>query len=521
MFAGLAALAPKAEAAGNGVQMGAFAYVYENDTWLTDMRDMDEPPAFVVLNIGNGATDDVGHLDTIAQGLRAEGIKVYGYVDTAGATRSTYDVALDSARWINPFNPERNNYSQMVDGIFLDQVPNTCGTSGANVLRVADYMSNINSQFSFWSYGTATVMANVGTAVNECMPGFQAYSDMPDKWVTFEGTYATYQSSYLGGNVTNGSTYYNGENTFGQDKFVHIVYDADQAEMQDAVRLADNRGAAYIYATDDVLSNPYDAAPTYQGASTRWAATPHMIFDDGWDGIEFGYTGTPSLPWVAQFKLRNTAGTGDSDMVTRFRNLVLQECYVDIFADNAYSGNVGSSVDTRGVDSGFEGWDISYTALDTNFVTCVKDAIQPGTNPNDPALYICNDIVGGFPSPTQVTDYDCRNPDGSSDTADENVNEDATSFLWGVLDNNATVQEFIVLIRDRYEEDGNAGTGGANCINTAGRRCLEPANPAPGGLGQWRWPSAIIIRPNHTPIQNITGFELGWSTSAGGGFPNP
>jgi hypothetical protein len=527
--------APPAAAAGNGIQIGQFAYVTESDPWLDDICNNDvEKPEFVVLNIGNGHTDDVGRLDVIGDECRDNGVKTLGYVhlvdslDYDGDSNTTelrprvggsggINLTDDLDHWINPFNAERTNAVQYLDGIFIDQVPNTCGASGVNTLAVADITDAVQDMFTFWSYGTALVMANVGTAVEDCMPGFAAFADMPDRWVTFEGSYSSYAGSYLGGNVySSGPTYYNGENTFGQDAFVHIVYAADQAEMETALRYADNRGAAFAFVTDDVPANPYDTEPTYRTESVRWAATPHTIFDDGDEGWQFGYTGSPSLPWITQATIDSSGS--DTPFVTRFIALIAQECFVDIMAGTSSSdpaGEVGSSTDTGVSYMGFWGWDVTYTALDSTFVDCVFEMFEEGPNPGDPSLKICNDL-NLTANPDELTDYDCRNPDGSADVADENENEDATAMLLGQLSTPQDVSDLIVLVRDRNTENANDGSGMVNCLDNAGERCLEPPPP---GSGQWRQPACIIARTDSL-LPNAVGAKFGWTTSCGS-FPNP
>jgi hypothetical protein len=281
----------------NGVQVGQFAYVFENDQWLADIANSavtPEPPEFIVLNIGNGQTDDVGHLDTIAQSIMARGTKVYGYVD-ANPSRSNNDIAIDAGRYINPYNPERNNYSRMVDGIFLDQHPRDCGpieTPTNNPSNDSDWIykyssitGNVRSQFSFWSYPTALVMANVGTAVNGCHPGWGNFGQpVPDYYVTFEGDAATYASSYLGGNMIDGTPAYVDGNYYFPERFVHIVYDVDAVDVKDTLRLADQRGAHSVYLTDDVASNPYDSPPSYLQQSITDARVSPTTFEDGFSG---------------------------------------------------------------------------------------------------------------------------------------------------------------------------------------------------------------------------------------------
>lgn len=283
--------ATPAGATGNGIKVGAFAYVFPTDSYLTGLvssTTTPNPPEFVVLNIGSGQTDDVAHLDATADALRARGITVYGYVDTAFGTRSLNDVYTDINRWLDPgfSNLERTDGNKHYDGIFLDQMPRTCIDPNNPSNDYRSYYSSaaqhVHDIFTFWSYGTPSVMANVGTAVEDCMPGFAAYGTMPDYYVTFEGSEADYNSSWLGGNVWNLSQGYYDGNFYFPNKFVHIVHTVSsttQTAFEGLLSTADDRGAASVFVTNDPAvvngqpSNAFDTRPNYYNEQITYAAT--------------------------------------------------------------------------------------------------------------------------------------------------------------------------------------------------------------------------------------------------------
>jgi hypothetical protein len=342
---------PASATASDGITIGQFAYVFETNDWLdVTLAGCPSPaPTFVVLNIGNGQTDDVAHLESVAQTIMGCGIKVYGYVDAAPA-RSLYDIALDSSRWINPFNPERTIGGRMVDGIFLDQYPRDCGpieTPVNNTANDSDYVlrgdsmtASIDSQFSTWSYPTPTIMANVGTAVRGCHPGWTGLSghDMPDKWVTAENDWSTYQAGWAGGNLltggTFGTTYVEG-NSYYPDAFVHIVHGAStMADTEAAIDLADARGAASVFVTDDVMSNPYDTIPTYLQGSLTYASTGPMGYrmDYGNDFVHGSFSGTNYIGVLQETYDPGCVGGGftrcqyPTDGLTNIYNAVTANC---------------------------------------------------------------------------------------------------------------------------------------------------------------------------------------------------
>lgn len=269
---------PSAHAVGGTLEMGAFAYVWPSDSYLTGLvssTTTPNPPAFVVLNIGNGQTNDVAQLDSVADSLRARGIKVYGYVDTGYGARSLSTVKADIDRWLDPgfVNTSRTDGDQHYDGIFLDQMTRECVVSSVDYRPYYSELTEYaKDSINFWYSATGSVMANPGQAVEDCMPGYAYYAPMPDLYVTFEGTESTYNNSYLGGNVFNTTDGYYDGNFYFPNQFVHIVHTAtsnSQSSFNGLVDTADSRGARYLFVTQDAAvvngqaSNPFDVRPNY------------------------------------------------------------------------------------------------------------------------------------------------------------------------------------------------------------------------------------------------------------------
>jgi hypothetical protein len=415
--------APAQATASDGITIGQFAYVYETNDWLdVTLAGCPSPaPTFVVLNIGSGQTDDVAHLESVAQTIMGCGIKVYGYVDAAPA-RSLYDIALDSSRWINPFNPERTIGGRMVDGIFLDEYPSDCGpieTPVNNTANDSDYVlrgdsmtASIDSQFSTWSYPTPTIMANVGTAVRGCHPGWTGLSghDMPDKWVTAENDWSTYQAGWAGGNLltggTFGTTYVEG-NSYYPDAFVHIVHGAStMADTEAAIDLADARGAASVFVTDDVMSNPYDTIPTYLQGSLTYASTGPMGYrmDYGNDFVHGSFSGTNYIGVLQETYDPGCVGGGftrcqyPTDGLTNIYNAVTANC----------AGSWGTAGHTLGESAGI------YDP-DSTQIACARALAEDGTG-RDATGFVCATVshIREWSDEDATNDEaDCQDTDGS------------------------------------------------------------------------------------------------------------
>ncbi|POX44105.1 hypothetical protein C3489_37000 [Streptomyces sp. Ru71] len=124
----------------------------------------------VVLNpaSGPGTAPDPAFAE-VAVRLRAAGVRVLGYVDTAYALRPSAAVAADLAR-------HRDWYG--ADGAFLDQV-----ASGPHA-----YPHYRSVAAAAWGAGCGTLVLNHGTRPHP------SYARIADVLVTFEGTWATYRA---------------------------------------------------------------------------------------------------------------------------------------------------------------------------------------------------------------------------------------------------------------------------------------------------------------------------------------
>jgi hypothetical protein len=72
-----------------------------------------------------------------------------------------------------------------------------------------------------------------------------------DTLLTFELSYDAYKNSYTPNNWTPKDP----------RKLWHIIYDVPESAVREVVKLAKDRGAAFLQLTNDVLPNPYDTLP--------------------------------------------------------------------------------------------------------------------------------------------------------------------------------------------------------------------------------------------------------------------
>jgi chitodextrinase len=97
----------------------------------------------------------------------------------------------------------------------------------------------------------ATTIANPGVAPNEC------FQDAADILVTFEGPYSSYlnrQDPYLPAAW---------EAHYDPKRIWHLVYDVpDTTALATVIATSKANNAGYVYATNDVMANPWDQLPS-------------------------------------------------------------------------------------------------------------------------------------------------------------------------------------------------------------------------------------------------------------------
>jgi len=175
-------------------------------------------------NSGVGTSQSSDYVNGVNQ-LRAGNVGVYGYVYTGWGTRLSTTVKAEIDNWQAWYN---------VDGIFLDEA----SVSTSNLFYYSD----------LWTYITAKgmkVILNAGTNTDE------AYTTVSDLVVIYENIPA--QSLSVAGWIAN----------YPASKFAALQYEASVAQMRDFVALAKANNIGYIYVTDDLAPNPWDALASY------------------------------------------------------------------------------------------------------------------------------------------------------------------------------------------------------------------------------------------------------------------
>ncbi|GAA1191530.1 hypothetical protein GCM10009664_65930 [Kitasatospora gansuensis] len=267
-----------AAADSRGLEIAVPAYVWPGDPMLTGLQTASPAASVVVLNPGNGDTPFnaawQAQADTLRGGTTATGAKtkVLGYVHTDNAARPLAGVKASVDNYLRTVDGKLH-----VDGIFFDVVSRDCGPGNSSrdyYLALRQYVQSTVDALD--PAVQELVVDNPGTAIADCYlePGHRT----ADTFVTYEGNYANYiGAGWLGGNVFNLTAGYYSGATFDPSgtAFWHLVYGVPGApQMRTTLDTAFTRGAGYAYATDDILANPWDAAPSWGfAAQTSYAAT--------------------------------------------------------------------------------------------------------------------------------------------------------------------------------------------------------------------------------------------------------
>lgn len=190
--------------------------------------------------------------------LHAAGIRVLGYVDTGylgrtGLTTTRVNPgSTEIADWQEQARLDARDWSTYygrfgLGGVLLDQALSTCGTVTGDTSYVGVYRQLADAVRDI--HRRAFVAVNPGTGTEEC------YAGVADTIVIFENTYLEYLAWTPPSWVRR----------YPAGKFWHLVHAAPtQLEMRTAVALSRQRGAGYVYVTDDTIDatgSPWDTLP--------------------------------------------------------------------------------------------------------------------------------------------------------------------------------------------------------------------------------------------------------------------
>jgi Spherulation-specific family 4 len=238
------------------------AYFYPGSESWTRMITALAGAGMIIVNPlnGPGNTKKTEYASAIMAAHRA-GIKVLGYVDTGylGAVegRRTRRGYSDALSWQMQIQDDVDKWYRLygadgIDGVFFDDVVNTCGKNSNNVRLYAEIRG-----YAKKSRPGAYVVANPGANVPQCLEG------IADTLLTYEGDYHCYVAdascSSQAGYTSNGWTPKDAR------KIWHVVYGVPASKFESLITLSKSRGAGYIFVTDQIGApgNPYAALPSY------------------------------------------------------------------------------------------------------------------------------------------------------------------------------------------------------------------------------------------------------------------
>jgi Spherulation-specific family 4 len=205
------------------------AYFYPAE-W-TRAADSKPVPRIMILDVGGAGAGSAPQrkYQAVVKRAQAAGITVMGYSDTDYTQRSPAAIEADV-----------RNYKAWygVTDIFLDQV--SSGSVQLGYYRsLARYIHSVNP-------GSA-VMLNPGTYPD------QQYMSVGDIVMVFENTYASYVSLQVPGWVRR----------YPATRFAYVIYGTSGSQLANAISLAQQRHAGFVYVTNGTGLDRYDSLPGY------------------------------------------------------------------------------------------------------------------------------------------------------------------------------------------------------------------------------------------------------------------
>lgn len=258
----------------------------------------------MIVNLNNG--DDTRYHATVDQAIRntrKKGIFVVGYVYTGYGRR-------DPATVRKKVDGVFRNY--LVDGIFFDEVPTDCSAvnsySGTTYLYYQDLANYVRRN----QVGGRIVILNPGTQPNN------------DCWMSITNILVTAESNGLDDYR---QTYQEKSwfHRYPPERFWHIVYSVPSvASLSDVMALSRDRGAGWVYVTDQDGGNPYGQPPAYwslegaevtgQGVQALYASFRPKSSDENGNPVParvaFRWRAVNGTKWQIFLDTDQNAGTG-------------------------------------------------------------------------------------------------------------------------------------------------------------------------------------------------------------------
>lgn len=205
----------------------------QTNSWRRLIEAAERVPVLAIANVfngpGNRARED--YRNVLTQ-LRTAGGRAVGYVHSTYTRRPVAEVLADVDRWAE-FYP--------LDGIFVDEMANDGAEAGLKYYEAIH--QHVRQRRANW-----IVIGNPGTQTRE------PYLTRPtaDILVTFENNtgYLSYRPDAW-------------TREHSPQSFAHLTYSVNETNLVRYLGLARNRGAGWIYVTDDGGNNPWDRLPLY------------------------------------------------------------------------------------------------------------------------------------------------------------------------------------------------------------------------------------------------------------------
>jgi hypothetical protein len=184
---------------------------------------------FVIMNPASGAGVSIDP-NYVAQVKRthAAGIRIIGYVNTAGGKRAVSQVEADITKYYKWYQ---------VDGIFFDLASTSCLNQ--------PYYKMLYKFVKAQNAARNLVVLNPGWNMPEC------YVSVSDVIVNFEGYYSTYVTWQPSG----------WEVKYPAGHFWQIVHTTSALNLQAVVNKSKARHAGLVFVTSALMPNPYNMLP--------------------------------------------------------------------------------------------------------------------------------------------------------------------------------------------------------------------------------------------------------------------
>ena len=232
----------KSEGSTSQCQRAFIPAYFPADVW-SQAAGTKPPPSAMILNpatgVGAGRAPDAGFQAAAGQ-ARDAGSVVLGYSSTA-----------DGLRPIGQVEADVRNYKAWygATGIFLDSV------------------NGVSSDFPYYQQLSSYIRKNIPGASIWLNPGIypdQQYMSLANVMVVFEGTYAQYRAEQVPAWANN----------YPATRFANTVYAAfTSAQANSAISLSRSRNTGYLYVTNLLGANPYNALPSYWSTELAALAT--------------------------------------------------------------------------------------------------------------------------------------------------------------------------------------------------------------------------------------------------------